>query len=331
MIRKRNTKKEYRLFNEYVTTSVDTINNKPIPLEEQNELGTVFSTYAKDYAETDWKDYTVLAQDSSMNNLELMEISDDESAKVLAKKFEPGFRKRFMKTLTNIAVRTFGDLSFRMREFSSGTPVQFEYMPDDSHLFPIAYGSTSGDPLYTFGLMMGYRITNKLAVFMESETQLNNHYYRSDDLGFRYNLALKSYGKRLFLAPSVKLGMDHYGVDAGKQDNPGTFSAGGKKFNADKLSFWVGESMINITFAMGLRKEISRVTSISLSLEYAAPLKTTPHLFMKEASGFWLTRKAGREKITPNSTFTFDENNLNAIKNMSLEKFGFKIALELGR
>jgi len=294
-------------------------------------LGTVFSTYAKDYAETDWKDYTVLAQDSSMNKLELIEITDDASAKVLAKKFEPGFGKRLMKTLTNIAVRTFGDVSVRKREFSHGTPVQFEYRPDGTHLFPIAYEPVYGDPLYSLGMMMGYRVTNKLGMFFESEARLGDHYYRSDALGLRYNIALKTYGNRCFLTPSARIGMDHYGVYTGKQDNPGSFSAGGKKFNAEKLSFWGGESVVNTTLGVSLRKEISRALSLSFSLEYAASLKSTPKLFIKEASGFGLIRKTGREKIAPDADFNMDENTLAAIKDMSLEKSGFKIALEFGR
>ncbi len=331
ILTKRNTKKEYRLFNEYLTTSLDTVNNKPIPFEEQNELGTIFSTYATDYSETDWKDYTILTQDSSMKELEMTGISNDESAKVLAKKFEASLGKRLMKTLTNIAVRTFADVSVRMREFSSEAPVQFKYMPDGTHLFPMAYERVNDDQVYSFGIMMGYRITNRMGVFIESEARLGDHYYRSDAFGLRYNMAMKNYGKRLFFTPSVKLGTDHYGVYAGKQDNSGSFYAGGRKFNAEKLSFWVGESTINETLGVSLKKEISRMLGLSFSLEYAASLKATPKLFIKEASGFGLTRKTGREKIVPGADFNMDENTLAAIKDLSLERFGFKIALEFGR
>lgn len=331
ILRKRNTKKEYRLFNEYVTTSLDTVNNKPIPFEEQNELGTIFSTYATDYSETDWKDYTILIQDSSMKELEMIGITNDESAKVLAKKFEASLGKRFMKTLTNIAVRTFADVSVRMREFSSGTTVQFEYTPDGTLLFPIVYENVKDDQVYSFGMMMGYRVTNKLGVFIESEARLGDHYYRSDALGLRYNMAMKNYGKRLFFTPSVKLETNHYGVYAGKQDNSGSFSVGGKKFNAEKLSFWVGESTINATLGAGLRKELSRVLSLSFSLEYTTSLTSSPKLIIKETSGFGLIRKTGSEKITPGSRFNIDENTLTEIKDLSLETFGFKIALEFGR
>ncbi len=329
--RRKSTNVDYVQLNEYVTTSVDTIANSPIPFREQNQSSTIFSTYAKDYSKSDWKDYTVLTKDSSMNNLELMELSGNESARLLSQRYDLNLKEKLKRSLTTVAVRLFFDVSARVRQFPSGSTIGFDYLPDASHHFPIAIEGTSSEPSYTFGMLMGYRLTNCWSVFLESESQLNAHYYRSTGLGLRYQMALKNYGKKMFLTPSIKVGNDHYGLDAGIQDNPAKFSAGGKKFDSKEVSFAVGESMVSTVLGIGLRKEVSRNMSVSLSMEYAMPVSSTSKLFMKEASGFWLTRRRGMEKIAQNSHVNISEENLQAIKEISLRNFGFKLGVEFGR
>lgn len=330
-LQRRNSSQKYMQLNEYVATKVDTINNSPIRYEEQSQEATIFSTSANDYNQTDWKDYTVLDKDSSMNDMNLLEISGSESQEILSKRNKLNTKGKVKSALANLVVRSFFDITFGMKQFSSTQPVHFGYLPYANHLYTLDLQGISDEPLYLYGTMFGVRLTNKLGLFFESEAQISSHHYRTSGLGVRYDLPLKNYGRKWLVTPSFKMELEEYGLDAGTMKSEGKFSAGGKTFNADRLSFSIGQSAINACLGFGVRKNISRQLSIKFSTEYTVPFNTVPTLYIAEKSGFWLTRKHGSVKINTGEQFIFERQNMEAIKQISIERFELKLGLEFGR
>ncbi len=330
-LQRRNSGQKYMQLNEYVATKVDTINNSPIRYEEQSQEATIFSTSANDYNQTDWKDYTILDKDSTMNDMNLLEISGSESQEILSKRNKLNTKGKVKSTLTNLLVRSSFDITIGMKQLSSSQPIHFGYLPNANHLYTIDLPGISDEPLFLYGMMFGVRLTNKLELFYESEEQISSHHYSTSGLGVRYNLPLKNYGRKWLVTPSFKMELEEYGLNAGIMNSMGKFSTGGKTFDANKLSFSVGQSSINACLGFGVRKNISRQLSLKLSTEYTLMLHSTPRLFITEKSGFWLTRKKSSVKINSGDQFFFDEQEFEAINHISLDRFEVKLGLEFGR
>lgn len=330
-LQRRNSSQKYIQLNEYVATKVDTINNNPIRYEEQSHEATIFSTSANDYNQTDWKDYTILDKDSTMTDMNLLEISGSESQEILSKRNKLNTKGKVKSTLTDLLVRSTFDITIGMKQLLSSQPIHIGYLPNANHLYAIDLPGISDEPLFLYGMMFGVRLTNKLELFYESEEQISSHHYSTSGLGVRYNLPLKNYGRKWLVTPSFKIELEEYGLNTGIMNSMGKFSTGGKTFDANKLSFSVGQSASNACLGFGVRKNISRQLSLKLSTEYTFMLHSTPRLFIAEKSGFWLTRKKSSVKINTGDQFFFDVQEFEAINHISLDRFEVKLGLEFGR
>ncbi len=329
-LKSRKTGAEYFGIDEYVTTSVDTVNANPIPFSGQDLLSTVFSAKAEDYSNSDWTDYNVLSLDSSVDNPVLVKVSNDESYRLLSEKDNKSSKHRTMQILVDFASRSYMNLYLGAEKVTMDDPIEFIYKPSRNHNFPLLLNSLDG-PLYNIGYQMGYRFTNNLGIFLEFASTIKDHYYKSDKLGFRYNFAIKSYGKKSFIMPAIAIGKKDYGVFVGKLKSSNDFKVGNKKINADQISFFIGNSSINSTASVCLKKEFSRSFSLLAEIAYNFPITKTPTLFVKEESGFILTRKIAKQKIEESEEFLFSENSFKNIRNTKLNQLKFKIGIEFGR
>ncbi len=323
----RNTSKdiEYNLLAEYVTTNIDKDNNDPIPYSEQDLYTAIFSSEAEDYSNSTWKDYTTLSLDSTTQ----LQISNNQSVELLSNKQNQTSNPYLASDIVSFASNMYFGLTMEFKQYDFHPYIQFNYLPNQNYSIPVALNNSTEDYSGLMGILYGYRLSNNCLLFIETKEELISNFYKSTHLGFTYDLALKSYGKRIFISPTISIGSIKYGINTKTFSNTQEFKIKRKTFDADKLSLTVGKAGFELKTGIDFKKELTDKLTLSISPYYSLEFGTVPKLFIKEKSGFFLTRKHANINIENNEHFYIEDQVIQNIKNIASNKFGLEISLEL--
>lgn len=324
----KNKKTNYDLtkINEYLTTSVDSINNSPIPYDEQINEGAVFSDYATNYNQSFWKDYNILYHDSLLSKSIKTQYSDTVSEGILSKKYNNQKKERndkIIKVLSNFIFDI--QLSVQKMIFPYNT-LQTVYQPDNNYFIS---GNMSVNPAVQYSLYwgIGYYFTKRLSSTFASGLSFNKNLNESVKFGFSYDFVMKNIGRKILLSLGVNYFYSNFGYFQGTYSTNSNFTISSKKINSDKINLFTGKNTQGLSPEFALKVKIKPRMQLFLSYNYSFPIKTNDYLYVKENSGFILTRKKANLELNDRAIEYFENSEAKKYTSISLSNHTFMFGL----
>jgi hypothetical protein len=319
-------KRIYKKTNEYLTSDINRENINPIPLDEQDMLSTVFSVKAISVNESTWKDYNVLTKEPLQ-----LAYSEQQAKQLLLENKSKMSGSSHKEKLIKLVMRMQSSLYLNTVPIKDQVEISsFSYRSTIQHTFQLSKPAIPQDLQVNIGMSIGYNLTNRFSLLMAQETSITSHKWESYSLGFSYNIGLKSYGNRILLSPQLALNSISNGVNIGEYSNAGSFMAGNKKINSDKIKLFLGERAFGIQPGVMIKKDISRTIKLFLGADYCWNFNSQRRLFIEGSSGFLLRRKAtislNRPEITYSTSQPGRETDL-----FNTSFFNFKAGIIIGR
>lgn len=321
-----NKNRIYEKINEYITSDINREDAKPIPLDEQDMLSTVFSVKATSVNESTWKDYNVLNSEplplafSQQQAKQLLMENKSQSTGLSAK-------EKHIRTILRLQSSLYlcGVSLYNRAEITS-----FLYQPTNQHTFQLSKSFVQPETQVNLGVTLEYKLSNRLSVLMAEEYSLNADKWKLYSLGLSYNIGLKTYGKKLLLSPQLSVNSMNYGIHMGEFTSMETFKAGSKKMNADKIQLYVGEKAFELQPGLTFKKDLSRTLKLLVGVDYCWKINPRRRLFVEESSGFLFRRKTTIPFNSPQVSYSINPSGLekNAFNSSLLN---FKVGIILGK
>jgi hypothetical protein len=280
-------KEEMVQFNEFITTDLITQNVDAIPFSDQAQYRDVFFVKSQNIKESDWKGSNVLVPDSALSKL--IEYSPQQSQQLLNKEHDLPKKYQFRKKLVEIITRLYFDVNLEYRASDNLKNVRLQYSPQSNQVFERT--KNSSDPFYSFGMVIGYKLNPHFDVNFSTQESLGGNHSVNHSIGFAYETPIINKGKQLFLIGGMSFYFAQDGLHIGDFKSDSNFKAGGKKITADKIALYLGQKKQGLSFEMGLKTKVHKFYSLFVSGGYRMNLNKKDRLFIKEKSGFLLTRK----------------------------------------
>jgi hypothetical protein len=316
----------YQKINEYVTSDINKENKSPIPLGEQDMLSTVFSVKATSVNQSTWKDYNVLGSEPLQ-----LTFSEQQARQLLMenKSAKTGFsrKEKYIRTILRLQSSIYLN---RVPLYNKAEITSFLYSPSDQCTFQLGNPIAVKETQLNYGMSIEYKVSNRFSFFINEELSLNSHQWRSYSGGLSYNIGLKSYGRRLLLTPELSVNSKHYGISMGEYNNAGSFMAGNKKINSEKIKLFLGERALGIQPGVMIKKDISRTMKLFLGVDYCWNINSQGRLFIEESSGFLFRKKANISLNRPEITYSTSQSGRES-KLFNTSFFNFKAGIILGR
>ncbi|WP_421920717.1 carboxypeptidase-like regulatory domain-containing protein [Marinifilum sp.] len=289
-------------FNEYLTTKISSENVEPILFKDQVELRDVFYVKAKKYSESEWKNQTNIVPDSSLNKL--IEYSSQEANQLLTKKHSLPKGYKFKQKLIEIITRMYFDIDFEIKPTSEITNASILYAPTSNQSFSNI--NIKEKRTYSYGMKMGYKLHPYFDVNFRQQENIGRNLSELKSLGIAYETPIINRGNQLFLMCGVNYFFSRNGNHIDDFKSSHTFKGGGKKIRADKIGLYIGKKKQGVSFDLGLRTKLSGLYSVFVMAGYQFNTEERDRLFIKEKSGFFLTRKTTDISLSDSSIQYFE-------------------------
>jgi hypothetical protein len=298
-------------FVEYITTGIlpgDEVS--PIPFERRLTLLEPPILKAEEFSPEGWTDYDILQNmEKKKTNFQ---FSTNESMEIFNQKPSATAEMRkipfsFISKLNmSIGVSTYGIQAGK--EYCS-----MAFQPNtDTPPFIIGKRIKQEQRPYRFLVTgsIGYRMNKNTNIVWRftNPSFVKNKQFSENGIGIEYRKNIRPTGHPFFIEGSLALTANSFYNDLGKYDNHATFRYGGKKIDANKLSFDYGVQQKILTPALSLSKKTSRFFEVKLSIGYNINLHSKNVFRIKEEKGNLFTKK----KITlpaDDPSLQFDDNN----------------------
>ncbi len=313
------------LEDEYLTTKVQTDSVEPVPLNERLEFGDIFSEKAKTYqAEDYWEEYNVLNRDSLLNNQLKLLYDTSLSKKLLTGKSR---HKHSLKT----------NLIKILMKLSMGYSILYSELNIPGAGYTINYNNqlnTSGTldhktQVISDAMLIRYNLNHRWDIFYSIQKSLSKKILaKSRDLGASYRLLLTKKRKPVFLYLNASASYNKYGWNFITDQNT-NFQFAGKTFDANRLQVSIGHESFGFKPGINIEYPLKRRLFLQFSGTYYLPVYKEEKLFLKEKSGFFLTRKNASLPLSNNeivATFNGEPTNKSHF-NVSNYSFGIGLVL----
>jgi hypothetical protein len=284
---------------EYLTTKIQVDSVHPIPLTERIEYGDIFSEKAKNYQSEDyWGEYNVLKKDSSLDKQLKLLYDTAQTKALLSQKTRYKKKGNLIKIISKLAI-AYGISYYPVS--SNEALFQVNYA-DNNKL--ISFEERTGPFDYNLGLYANVRYdlnhqwSMNLIVNNSISKKILTESYR---IGPSYRILLNKKGKPVFLNLVLLFSYNTFAGNFSNYNNTTDFEFAGKKIDADKLQFGIGYNTFDLTPQVSLEFKLKRRLYLQITSGYHIPLYSKEKLFLKEKSGFFLTRKKGDISLSDNS------------------------------
>ena len=284
---------------EYLTTKIQIDNVKPIPLGERLEYGDIFSEKAKNYQTEDyWEEYNILKKDSLLDK-QLKQLYDTiQLKKILNKKTKYHKKNNLIKIISKLG---FGYGLFYVPVYAKKSVYNINCQNSNE---TIRLNEELEDFQYSINFLaqihynLNYRWALNLTIYNSLiKTQEINTY----DIGASYRMLLNKRSKPLILNLFLFYSYNNFARNFSIYENSSKFEFGNKTFDAEKLLFGIGYNTTGLKPKISLEYKFKRRIWLYVSGSYYLPFYTKEKLFLKEKSGFYLTRKNSSLSLTDES------------------------------
>jgi len=292
---------------DFVTTSVEFDDVKPIPFEKQLSFTEIFTDVATDYSKSLWKDYTILEQDKIENADIKLQYSVTDSEQILSKTY------RNTKSTKDYVIAI-----IRRLYFDFGLNYSALKFPVDN--FALNYALNNGNQYqysgkgfksfesYRFTMLTGFKLNRYWSVYYDEQYRLGTKSYftKNNAFGIIRTICLKQGGKQFFLEPRLAYYRKFYGTNGGEYENSDkNLEIEGHRFNAKKIAFYPGNQDQGIRTGFMLKTGINKRLNIILGGSYDLSLSLSPKLYIAEQNGLF-RRKAFQS--LENNSINYQEN-----------------------
>jgi len=313
-------------FNEYLTTDINSTNVKPIPFAGQTELGDVFYLKAQDIQESNWENQDLILADSSLTKL--MEYRSNKSDSLLHKKHDLPKAYQFKQKLIKVVTNTYTDIYIETKSNKSKAAANIIYSPSSDLVFNKSIDNNNYTE-FSFGMKIGYKLNPHFDINFAQQESIGKNLSSSNSLGFAYETPIINRGNQLFLMSGVNYFFSQDGHHIGAFKSESNFKAGGKKFKADKIALYIGQKKQGFSFDFGLRTKLKKFYSLFVTAGYKFNLVEQDRLFIKEKSGFFLTRKKANISLKDSSIKYFEDGIQTSKTSFNTDNFNLKVGIRI--
>ena len=274
---------------DFVTTSVEFNDVKPIPFEEQLDFTAIFADVATDYSKSFWKDYTILEQGQSVNENDELQYSISDSEQILSKKYKDPKSKR--DYVINLFQRFYFDYGVSGYEKKNQvTTYTLNYNLDNGT--PYQYSGNGSQPTFSLSYfeLIGYKLGKQWSVYYEKQLNfgsksflLKNHSY-----GISKSICIKQGGQQLFMEPRLAYFRNFQGIAGGELENPDkNLKIADRKFNAKKIAFYPGALGQGIQTGLLFKTRVNKFIYFELGGNYDLSISRSPKLYVAEKTSLF--------------------------------------------
>lgn len=316
-----------KLFNqaEFIRTEIRSDSVKPIPFNERLEYRDIFSLKANEYYSEDyWSDYSILQQDTILKNQIKPLYSTDETKNLLTFKPIPPKEKLILKIVKNLSCGFglgFYPYSFTQTEYSASYNTGVEYLD-------LIENRSFSQHLYSFQLSYYYNVYNNWEIGFSGNSNLTkSEYLESYDIGISRRFLVSRRSFPVVLRISLLYSHNNLSKNFPLYENNSTFYFNNTKIDAEKLQFGTGNKITGFKPEICLEFNPKKQLWITTAFEYLYPVSSSDRLFLKEKSGFFLTRKKESIHLSDESIRFNIADQQNLTNPVKLSSYSFNIGL----
>jgi hypothetical protein len=257
---------------------------KNIPLNEQLGFGQIFSITENNFDNDFWNGQTTTLPDSSLvHQVKMYSQVLKDSSKMITPGTATVKKKR---SPYKILAKFEGQLGVQLLPYEfKNNPISLQYPTQNStlNLNSIAY------PLVPVVFVSGYsfNINRRWQIFYQSGSSLvKNFYFNKFSIGFRYSMQLPARGKPVLLRPAIGFTNVKFGRAFESIVNGAEVDFDGKKYEEDKMRFYVGEKVKILQFDFTLQKHINGLRWIYVRPGYQLDLNHDQTLWLRRRGIF---------------------------------------------
>jgi hypothetical protein len=295
----KSNQQDFDINNEYITTEIIVDSVKPIPFGERLEYTDIFSEKAKNYYSDDyWGEYNVLKKDSLLDKQLKLLYDTTESKAILTKKTLYTKNKNFLKILTKLEANyaiNYSSIVAKNALYTIDYTSKNNTVTFSEELSPFNYN-------FNLSIQIGYNLNYRWSINSMIYLSLDKKLFRKTyDLGASYRMLINQHTRPLILKLSLLASYNNFARNFSIYQNNTSFEFDNKTIGAEKLQFSIGIKTIGAKPKLNLEYNLGRTWWLCLSADYLIPFYSEERLFMKEKSGFFLTRKKGSIALSDNS------------------------------
>jgi len=274
---------------EFVITDIQTVNITTIPFNIQIPLAYVPSLEATDYHNSNWKNYSTLTDAIALDTIVAKQVFNSPL---------PNNKGQFKQIISKLDLAY--KIAYQPYQINSGNyQLRFEGADYQNNI------SDAGTTL-ALDMLIAYNVTPHFNLGYGISSGLSaNNIQESHGPVMEYKIPLKTMGKDIYFSPSLAYKWHKFGRSIGTQNFDNNFSFGGKTFKSDKVQSFTGIKHQGFQFGGNLIYQLSALFFLDVAVHYYSPTSTTDVLYLKEKSGFFLTRKTAHEKLTKSDALLY--------------------------
>ncbi|MBI9063815.1 MAG: carboxypeptidase-like regulatory domain-containing protein [Marinilabiliaceae bacterium] len=269
---------------QYVVTDIKTKEDITIPYRNQIQVSYVPDEEASNYYESNWKDYSTLAEVHLIDTVKYKQIFNSTNTKqqkrnrlsTFIRKLDLSYKIGYQPySITSGQYRlTFNGVSYQQNLNDVGTTMCLDMLIDYnlSHRFNVGY-------IVAVGLS-------------------DNNVQETHGPQISYKIPLKTMGNNLFFCPQVSYVWHNFGRSIGTQGFNEGFSFGGKDFTNNKVQALIGLKHQGMQLGSSILYQLSPVIYFDISANYYSSVSSKGVLYFREKSGCFLTRKTANEPLS---------------------------------
>lgn len=284
---------------EYIQTMLTIDDARPIPYDEQLTLSTVISEKAEEYETSNWKDYTILENESVQTAFVSMQQADS-----LLNKSTPPSKRQVFEKIFKILSHFEAEINITAHpvSISQGNYLLHLSLPDKRQL---NFTTDTDNDLISLHLETAfkYRITKYWKIFyLESDNLLPSEKSKVYYGGIEYEIPLKTYGKKIFCSANAGYGYMEFLKSMGEVENTAEFTFNGKNFDSNKIEAYRGIQLHGPRLGADLSFQVSNFWYLKLYGGWQFNLNQTEKIRIEEKDGFFLSRKSDEFFLTDAAT-----------------------------
>ncbi len=275
--------KAFEINSDYVTTSFNNTDIKPLKFNNQLRYTDILSDIATSYEKSYWKDFIIIEQDSLNSAKIKLNFSTQDADNFL--KTEHKHTKTFLDYYIQLFSHLYFDYNFSATDYSFDVK-NIQVMWQDN----IVYNNTinTNEKKLSLGIAIGYKLTKKLAIEYKLNTnKFNDIYHQVKQYGLNYLIPLKRVGKQFFAQPSISYFNSYGGHIIGFVDMPNPTTIDKKVFKKGGANIYTGKKYQGISTGIIFKTNITKMLHFVVGANYYFPVTTTDMCLLKEDSGLF--------------------------------------------
>ncbi|MBN1925768.1 MAG: carboxypeptidase-like regulatory domain-containing protein [Prolixibacteraceae bacterium] len=310
---------------EYIQTKITAVRAEPIPYEEQASLSTVISEKAEEYEISNWKDYTILENESVQTAFVNMQQADS-----LLKQVNKPTKQQVLGKFLKIIFRIEFETNLTAYPFSTvqGNYLLQHNLPDSRQLkFATDYEKDLNSLHLEFAIK--YKLTKNLKLlYLESDGLLSSEKSKFYFGGLEYEIPLKTYGKKIFCSASAGYGFLKFMQSMGTIENPEAFNFEGKNFDSKEIEAFRGIELNGPRLGADLSFQISNFLYLKIYGGWQFNLNQTEKIRIEEKDDFFMSGKSAENGLISEGTNLYFNGEKILSSQLKFENYFFGIGLK---